>query len=554
MEKVEGRILLRRCKMQMREEFLTQIPRLRGEAVSTKFCFDDCIATYAKYVDSDYQMMFLDSWEIDWKKDSSVPYFLRLTLEDKLVSKVNEIYGIAISFHFEPLQEAKSLMEEEIQKGNILAIFMDPYYVPWDRGYHIYHTEGHSFFITGYENGIYMCSDPYFGKLNMELPEMELIDGYRWFITFKKRERKSNQTKYENKMEYKKILAETLSSDSFIKYFENMSQICKEFSDEKLINEYLFQNNNTMDFGEIMNDICDNRVRFAIMLLYIGEKEPQIGELLTEQVEKLLYIAERWKICQASMTKAIICKRAKLIVENIPNRLTQILHLEKQWVQQVQEIIMECGEKENNILQKKDKGKKIETVYRMDDAPLQSKYCFVPLTTYYNNQGVGKRNSATADLTGVDEFFLCDTFPKTGIWDVLGMKFFLFNEEGEKDNIVCKSQVIEVSEDEYDTLLILGCSEWGCFRDNVVVQYTDGSVQHFMLLFYDFVTEGVIGDSNDTACTSHTVKRIDGEFVEIETDHHLFVNRCKLEKGKKVKSITLPDCSNIHIFALTFLV
>jgi hypothetical protein len=130
------------------------------------------------------------------------------------------------------------------------------------------------------------------------------------------------------------------------------------------------------------------------------------------------------------------------------------------------------------------------------------------------------------------------------------MKFRVPEIKGAQfDNITCTGQVLEVPQGIYGYLLILGCAEWGNFSDTLAVEFDDGDTEVIKIEFTDWANIPVFGEK--TAWQGQGAERTKDGIHIMNLSLHLFAKPFPIRTEKQVRSIKLPDCPNLHFFAIT---
>jgi hypothetical protein len=119
------------------------------------------------------------------------------------------------------------------------------------------------------------------------------------------------------------------------------------------------------------------------------------------------------------------------------------------------------------------------------------------------------------------------------------------------DNISCNCQKINFIEKNYSTLIIIGCAEWGNQSTSIIVNYVGENKIKLPFEISDWsfsepiFNELLIWKGKSFERTKNGIELINW------FKGNIFAQLIKLDKSKKLESIVLPDCGNIHVFALT---
>lgn len=178
-------------------------------------------------------------------------------------------------------------------------------------------------------------------------------------------------------------------------------------------------------------------------------------------------------------------------------------------------------------------------------------YNYLDIMSYYNCQAFESelRDGSTADITGEGTHFLFNNVVFNDVWKKNSFEFVYQYQKNNNDNISCCGQLVELkSEICASGISILGCSEFGCFQEEIIVNYSDGQSEAIIVDFSDFYQPSIY---NETLFWSGiALDRKNGKTTYHNFDSRIFAKRYKIAKGNVV-SIKLPDKKNIHIFAIT---
>ncbi len=180
---------------------------------------------------------------------------------------------------------------------------------------------------------------------------------------------------------------------------------------------------------------------------------------------------------------------------------------------------------------------------------------YANLEKHYNNKGFSNdlTQAIRADLTGIGECFFAETSPYNNIWEddnILKFKTKIFNNDN--DNISCLGQFIDIEIDTYSKIVILGCSEFGSFNEDLTIIFDNQDSANISIQFTDWVLSPIYKEKvlwRGDMLTNYENKLKLSEYHQV----HISAKSYKIEKRDKIKGIKLPYCPNIHIFAISML-
>lgn len=117
--------------------------------------------------------------------------------------------------------------------------------------------------------------------------------------------------------------------------------------------------------------------------------------------------------------------------------------------------------------------------------------------------------------------------------------------EDSYDNISCMGQIIEISSNYCSQIMILSCAEWGNYFETIIINYTDGFSINIPFEVSDWAMKNQ---------ASHEVVAWDGVCIKIgdyKGVAYIYAQGHLLSHNGFISTIILPNCSNIHIFAIS---
>ncbi|WP_242855591.1 hypothetical protein [Ruminiclostridium josui] len=175
---------------------------------------------------------------------------------------------------------------------------------------------------------------------------------------------------------------------------------------------------------------------------------------------------------------------------------------------------------------------------------------FIDISEYYNNQAFEDtlRDDSKADITGEGTHYIFQDLLVNQEWIKGDLCFNYKYLPSKADNISCNAQEISIPNINAQYISILGCSEFGCYRENIVIEYSDGTKKIITADFSDFFQPPIYGEK--VYWTGAAAERKNGRTRYHSFNARLLAKRYPIEPGCVVK-IYLPNKRNVHIFALT---
>ena len=525
-----------------------QIPRLLGE-VTPSFCVDDCIASYVNYMGGTYEYMYFDTLniKIDLKKCKDLGVGKSIEDGSHIEENLARYAGLTRKMVAVEIDQALKIIQEELKEGRPVALNMEGTQCPWDWRYHTGIPGGHEFYLVGYHSkeNRYDCVDPYYNKKGVLLTEEQLRAGYRSIVT--------NQYQQPEKIDALTVLKDRLNklhANNYANLLYDLAEVVKDhFVLEKEVENYDPQEELTFDtiqnrlyLNQSFRMVIHNKARFATLLLRLSKEEPRYGALFQEKAKEVLVLSKKWDSLHLMMSKKIVARKQDGLADYLYKKIVSIASDEQEFIQG---FIDELEHQTTNITE--NRPLQVE-----NDEVLEAHY--IDLKPFFNNEGIGIEDSKVADFNNNGEYFLAGTVPSGLLKEKKGISFQMADKVvSTPDNIACSKQNISVVCDSYKELLILGCSEWGRHCDHGQIQFEDGSSMKVLLDMEEWVPKMQYAMPENIYKTCQKVVVVGNGKVVDEEDCYLYYYRFAIDATKKVTNIILPECANMHIFAMTLI-
>ncbi len=505
------------------------------------FCFDDCICTYARYVGFDWELMFSDTWNFSPQQSYDSSEYNNEIHNKKLIL-LEKTHGIQLKHHRVSEYEGVHIINKELQNGRPVILELDAFWCPWDPAFQKYHNR-HCFLINGFDDASnsFICVDPYFMQKDSLFSVEYYKNGFVEIITF------NLLTKPLEKQPEEMIRAYVMDmlNGSTPNYFENTRRFGMnleniDFEKEIASNKQFW----ITTIYRVFEKILTTRVEYVVVLKYVAKKYN--NPFFYELVDSFSEITNMWNVCRGMLIKISINNHKQKLIKRLSEKMIQIVDEEEQ-------IAWDIIEMQRTIIN----SKKISVVIpEYLNGSIQKQYpkeniVFADLAEYTNNRGFGTCpfTDSRADFTSYGQCFLMDSDSPMGVFEIDNMIFKVFtNKNGDKDNISCMGQHIAIPEDNYNRIQIMGCSEYGNYSDNIEIQSVDGEYHALPITLYDW------SNTSNTDITAWSGKIIDIEGEQLIPSNEIrkiYAKDYTFCINEKIKGIQLPDCPNIHIFALT---
>lgn len=517
------------------------------------FCEESAIASFAKWKNRNYEMMYVGmcNFVFDYDravKEKKVGKFLDCgySTED-IYRAVEKYHGIKVESKICEEGQIPSEIFSEYLKKEVLCTVSLPYSCcAWTEGGED-KDEDNFLMLVGFEKDYFYC-------INIHLNDPEVHT-----VSFKE-----INSVYQNNSEhfyqtYQIVVDEDkeCSVDDFIRFIKNSDYYLK--SNEKVGQMREFAES-IETFFDLNEEIKDEPFRFYIPILInvthivrgrllLAETLEYIYMLTNDPTAKKLAIEFRvlgagWKEFRTMLDKMIVKisvsskKQSNGQKKNLrlASCVKKIMDEEYQFIQSL------C----NNELQLLD-----EFVVRDDEGykNITKDIIECRIEQYYNNSAFASciENNENADLTGHNEFWVDENIATDGVKLYIGGYETYIRKNANcncNDNVLCNSQEISLIRGKYKKLIITGCAEWGDGSGVIQVDY-EGYSQKILMSMPDWYPYSL----TDEICWSGKAVDYQGNLQERAIYSQVYT----LDDSSDLVSLLLPDSINIHIFKILLL-
>ena len=317
-----------------------QIEKLRDSNFSFH-CFDDNISTITHWLNRDYEIMYLGSWNFEyskivedkngfgvpnfgrWAKYNSHILLYRFTKYDYL----KDLLGLELNYKKNDLSSLLQDIQYQLHLGRPVFLSVDCYWTPWDSGYQVNHNDGHISLVTSIdlEAKELRCVDGYFNKTNVCMPFECIENGYKFHVVLDIKE----LPEVNYKKAFKNELNKLINLDSGRNAFDEMHQFGNDITDldslEK-VNERFEDGLSFITFPLELN--ATGRIEFAIAMKYIAKKISKSENYFLKLSQEFQNCAEQWFVIRSLLTKQSYKPKSTHLIQNISDRIHQVANFE----------------------------------------------------------------------------------------------------------------------------------------------------------------------------------------------------------------------------------
>ncbi len=526
---------------------------IKLEQAQEMFCEEALLATVSIWLKRRYHMIFSRFWSfklLPVNPNNSAAIFDRIFIEyNDYASLLEQYHGIRLTFiQTERTEDIISIAYRELKKGFPIAVNFNDKYYPWTPE----NRQGESFYypclVTGISDdneGIY-CIDIHDFKKPAIIPKDIFIKAYKDCVTF------SIADDEKNDIDWRTVIKSNTSSLLENNSFESIREFSKLVANP---DNYALEINGTGNLCEKIKYIYHSRYFFSHFFTYLINYHN--AHVLSECRDRFIFLSNQWLSLWGLITATLYRQKLNGTMDFIPQssfirkigtasaKLCNIADIEQSL----------CGDLINII-----EGRAVSSPVTAASPSIIAQtdrlreYRFIDISGFLNNEGfysdIDKHTAASLTCTG--QVFLTHGFPSGTIWDSQGMRFkFTQPVDGKNDNISCSGQKINLENDCFSCIMLMGCAEWGHYSELLEIRYLDGTVSNIPLEFTDWsYPEAHFGEAVvwEGMCAE---KDREGILRSSMLKGHLYARALNLNPGLQLDYIRLPDCSNIHLFAIT---
>jgi len=511
-------------------------------------CYENNIRLICSWVNRGWEYMFANRLIIPFKQvDSSGQSFNYVAKDNRhSLSLIEQFHGVRFySNEFEGMTSVLEAIETDIQRGRIMLALVQSFWLPWDMYYRKNTRNLHFFVINGIDRGagVLHCSDAYYDKQDMVLPIESFNKGFIRMIQYELHDEPRDQTYTLNPQHLENTLDETVAS------ILNFRAFMKVYDIKKHLSEFTPRTVWRSPFlSHLEYDIVQGRRQFAFFLKFLLKEAsiPNVQPVL-KQFENL---ASEWMIIKSLFIKQYFSENSERFHGSIHERLGNIIDHERTAVNLLIEVLQQ---KEPPIMVPKKSEIQADLSGNENN---NEEYFFLDLVPFLNNIAFQTGNrTGKADISGTGEFLEVaeDCFDEPLQTDSCRFQTSISDVGNSFDNISCQGQTIKLSlMSPKDSLMIMGCAEYGDFTVPIKVTYSDHETDYPDFRFTDWVHDTHIPEGAGIVLSGESYRKTEGTEFRMGKRNIIAVTQ-NLKRNAGIAEIQLPNCPNIHIFAMTLL-
>lgn len=503
-------------------------------------CEEAIYATVAVYWKRHYEMMFSHMWNFSLKDEKGLNEGIGKIIEvdnSDILDVLERYHGIKVEKRvIRKTEKLTKVIKRLLDLNSPVAMDVRGEIFGDER------TNGFFFpvLVIGIDEENIYCIDVHLKKEKIVIPIGLFIENcsleYEFFL--------KNDVK-EYGIDWREIISfntkRWIQNDSFRSMKRLSSLFYTEF--DLMREKQLVSSDNEIELCENIKMLYRTRFLYTQSLIFLNK---YCGAHIPDSIcSKFIDIYNVWLSIWGRLVKAFI-KMDVFPLDVMSKKISQLADDENLICQQLVDV---CNGWEKYDTKKYDEIK-VESSKKIEN----KKVLYLDLSSYFNNEGFSSSmdTDSTADLTGFQQFLITENWQERNIWEV-GNLSFVFNQpqNGCYDNISCSGEEIIVTEASYSSILFIGCAEWGNQVEKLGIQYAEEKCE-IPFCFSDLSFETPAFDEQ-VIWEGKCVERKDGRIIcnPWVAKAHLFAKSVKVDSKKTMLSIQLPNCNNIHIFAIS---
>jgi len=505
-------------------------------------CFDDIIVTLALHNKVEYRRAFADSWGFEFEPEGKDG---NLLLGNRIRNSIINYASILSQdcnmtwANFDSTEPVVlfNYVKGYLAQGIAIGICIDSFWCPWLQGRYQRVNGVHYCLAIGIdEDNNFYCLDPALNLSVSALKYNDFINGCKYCIKY-------DFVKNDRTYDYLKILNESIEKLNSSNFLKRIRDFAYEFKD-KFDFSVEYQNFN-IDVWYVLIDrnlrlIAAGRTLYSVFLDLVSEKF-QSEKVSAIKIE-LQMVASKWNKIRGVLTKSYYSGYNERVKEKVYNALIEVSNIQEDLVNRLYQC---CHDNQFN------KNENILPITKVIDNFDNSEIIALELENFVSNKAfaISEFDSFKANLTGSGLFFISNGLENQHSIQVEEMNFRLPKLNNQYDNISCSGEVIAVEKSIYYSIMFLGCSEHGDFIEEVIIQYENGETLKIPISFSDCWRKPLFNES--IAWSGPGGRWTNDEFEPHTNIQRIFAREEIIREQKLIESIKLPECPNMHIFAIS---
>lgn len=505
-------------------------------------CNDMAKASVARCFHRDFELMFADAWKFNYSgADSSVIGGNISVGENRFAENLSKFHGVeTLTKDISGQQECLDFLLSHLDQEMPINMGFDQAYLPWAKEVRkkvpLRYTG--NILLWRYDQDTLKCIDIHGSQQNESLPFSNFLEYAGTVDKIKTNAfRKKHSTDEFDLKEHIELTENYLFKTDGM--FEQMAQYAGKIKEtlnfQQEIDYTIKQGRNlaTPNWIIMVADIIDvgrMRALYSLSLKYMADtyKNADLDNLSNEF--KMLW--SKWQLIVSVLVKSYYAKNYDNLNLRVSNSMLDIIEEEKKLADKLAASITSSGY-----------ANKISHMIPDDETNIQ--YQYPDIRHFFNNKAFSTGLSGEkADFDGLGNYYLLKDVKGSEV--VLGRKITFRIQMGENDNIKCLGQSLKVDLCGVRQICFLGACESGAFFGEFELSFQEEHSQKAILGFGEWrFGKCELGES-----LAYVADRVYFNRVSEQEKGYIFFNTINVP-NENVSEIKLPNCENMHIFAIT---
>lgn len=511
-------------------------------------CFDSALVSVLEWLKKPYQLLFIDEWDFSFD-EKRIAQFQKNAMLETIEDHHNwellkEYHGVAF-LYYEANSNKMELVDQsyrELLKKIPVLASLDLYWCEWYAGYYLTIHYPHEVIITCITKTHVIVKDNQFAQngIKMKLSDFTKALNGIGFFDFQEPQEVDElwKTTLKEKMTYlvsKNKLNEISLFGAFLCNFENL---------KKQITEYDGPIFNVPIIIEI-SSYSMKRKQFAQCLTYLGEK--QVAEKgLLNFAEEMVEIASLWSSVLGMVCKVLFLPEEKkqLVLSRIKEKIESLCIKEQELASELLSFI------DGSSLKDREKVKhemEIESCKGIDYEPLE-------ISNLYNSNGISEyvEYDSPSEFTSDRRYIVIDPEEMNGLKIKKEIPFITpYINRDTNDHISCFGEEIDIAPDFYCSIYFVCCADMGEQVEEIIVRYEDDFTEKVQINVPAWIGTPNLDKLIYANCFGVTRNDELKQANRYPFPGYLYIIDVSINSYKKLKTVILPICPNVHIFAIT---
>ncbi|WP_432409064.1 hypothetical protein [Wukongibacter sp. M2B1] len=297
-------------------------------------CVEDVIVSVASWWERNHELMYAEAWNFQYTPwDPVLPNTIGKRLsegEDKTWSYLARFHGIFLKYqkNLHSPSEALKLIENELEKGHPVMVYVNDFWCPWRKFYQIEHQIQPCLVVgINVSNSQLICIDPYSTSEFKVFPIDKFMNAYKNCVTFTK----GQYTDVDERVE--DIIR--LSAEKLLE--------CKEHGNRfDNMRIFAFDIEHTLDMNMEMQGSTFSAPRYQLLntlkylarrrrqySLFIGYMSKRYGWNISNYCNEMDLASQKWNIITNLFLKMHYMQEWYISRKNIANKIREAADFEE---------------------------------------------------------------------------------------------------------------------------------------------------------------------------------------------------------------------------------